>query len=197
MKPFLFLLFLISSPLFAEVIKFDITGYDRKLYSYKEVCKEMGGKHLLIIDVISPLELDCMGKRVSVKDFCLKKVDPEKFLRGYVSTKLKEVTCEMGEEALLSLACNKQDRRFCDKPQAGCEQLQKIYAHGHSLDHFSYNEKDVDDILSCYFARPVKLKQAKVKEVFEPFKEEDPIIDKDLFKFDKVQKDHSGRLNSK
>lgn len=197
MKPFFLILFFISPSIFAEVLKFDITGYNRKLFSYKDVCQEMGAKHLLIIDVISPLELDCMGKRVSVKDFCLKKVNPQKFLRGYVSTKLKEVTCEMGDEALLSLACNKQDRRFCDKPQAGCEQLQKIYAFGHSLDHFSYNEKDVDDILNCYFSRPIKYKQAKVKEVYTPFEEEDAIIDNDIFKFDKVQKDYRARLKSK
>ncbi len=157
----------------------------------------MGVKHLLLVDVINPIELDCMGKKVSIKDFCLKKVKKDKFLRGYVNSKFKEVKCEMGDEAVLSLACNKEDRAFCKDPEKGCKKLLKAYAHSHTLNHYSYIEKDVDEVLNCFYSHPDNLKQVKLEKEYRPYKEEELVIDKDLFKFDKVQNRPLDSLKSK
>lgn len=196
MKPyFLFsiLLFSFSSAyLNAEVLNFDVSGYNRQLFKYNDVCKEMGIKHLLIVEPLDPLHIDCMGKRVSIKKFCLKKLDQslkQKFLRGYVNKKLNEVVCETGDEAFVSIGCDKRDKHFCKDPTKGCSQLKSIYAHAHEVDYHSFIKKDVDDVLNCYFSFPVRMRAAKVREVFAPLPfEEEPVIDKDIFKFDKVQK---------
>lgn len=149
-------------------------------------------KHLLLVEVLDPLHIDCMGNKVSVKDFCLKKLDDsqkEKFLRGYVNSKLGEVACEMGDEALVSIGCDKRDKNFCKEPAVGCSRLKKIYAHAHEVDYHSFIKKDVDDVLNCYFSLPLHMKAAKVKEVFDPLPfEEKPIIDRDIFEFDRNPK---------
>jgi hypothetical protein len=188
-KSLFIFLFILSVPTsFSEVLKFDVSGYKRELFSYKEVCEEMGVKHLVMIEVLDPVHLDCMGKKVNVKNFCLKKVNNGNFIRGYINSKLSEVACEMGREAFVSIGCDKRDKHFCKNPIKGCEKLNRIFAHSHALNHYSFNEKDVDNVLNCYFSLPVKLKQAKVKEVaYPPFKQE-PVIDDDIFEFDKVQK---------
>lgn len=141
-----------------------------------------------MVDVLDPIHLDCMGEKVSVKDFCLKKINKEQFIRGYINSKLNEVACEMGSEAFLSIGCDKRDKHYCQNPIEGCRKLNKIFAYSHTLNHHSFNEKDVDNVLNCYYSLPVKLKQAKVRELPYPPFEQEPVIDEDLFEFDKVQK---------
>jgi hypothetical protein len=184
----------------AEVLKFDISGYKRDLHKYEEVCKEMGIKHLLLVEPIDPLHLDCMGNRISVKKFCLKKLGGEKkerFLRGYINKKLGEVVCEMGDEALVSIGCDKRDKHFCKEPAKGCAKLKKVYAHAHEVDYHSFIKKDVDNVLNCYFSLPIHMKAAKVKEVLDPLPfEEEPIIDKDIFGFDHNPKRYLQNIKS-
>jgi|GEM_PF-567465 len=185
-KGFLIFLTIFTSSLsFAEVLKFDVSGYKRELYSYKLVCEKMGLKHLLMIDVIDPSNLDCMGKKVSIKKFCLQEVGESKFLRGYINTKLSEVVCEKGNKAFLSIGCDKRDKRYCKAPMDGCMKLGKFFAHSHKLSHHSFVEKDVDNVLNCYFDFP-ELKKPVEKWSFK----EPEVIDKDIFAFDKVQKEY-------
>ena len=148
----------------------------------------MGIKHLLLVEPLGPLQLDCMGNKVSIKKFCLKKLDETKrdrFLRGYINKKLGEVVCEMGDEALVSIGCDKRDKHFCKKPAEGCAKLKGVYAHAHEVNYHSFIKKDVDNVLNCYFSLPLHMKAAKVKEVLNPLPfEEEPIIDKDIYEFD-------------
>ena len=148
----------------------------------------MGVNHLLLVEVIDPLHVDCMGNKISVKSFCLKKLEKDqkdKFLRGYINTKLGEVVCEMGNEALVSIGCDKRDKHFCKEPAKGCSKLKNVYAYAHEVDYHSFIKKDVDNVLNCYFSLPLHMKAASIKkdQGFLPF-EEEPVIDKDIFKFD-------------
>ncbi|GAB4421345.1 MAG: hypothetical protein OHK0056_32200 [Bacteriovoracaceae bacterium] len=149
---FLSIMLLLISSLRAEVLKLDITSREEEYISFKEACEFMGHKHNLLVDYPDLLNLNCMGKNVSIKDFCLKKYSGErKFLRGYVQPKLKEVVCEFGQQVVLSVACDKRDKKYCEKPILGCEKLREIYAYSLNLYHHSFLEKDVDDVLNCYF----------------------------------------------
>jgi len=186
---FLFTLLLILTPQ-AEVLKYDITGYDRSLHSYKEVCEGLGHKELLLIEVVDALHLDCMGEKVSVKDFCLQNKDKAKgsLLRGYVNQKLNEVTCQYGSSAFVSIACDKRDKYLCAKPKLGCERLNKVYALSHELFEYSFIEKDVDNVLNCMYQRKDISKVEKVTtKILLPYQEKE-VIDRDIFAFDKVKK---------
>lgn len=140
------------SGLRAEVLKLDVSGRSDEYFSFQEACETMGHKHNLLIEHPDLLTLDCMNKKIFVKDFCLKKISTEKnLLRGYVQPKLKEVVCESGQQVILSIACDKRDKKYCKDPIKGCQELQSIYAHSLKLYHHSFLEKDVDDVLNCYF----------------------------------------------
>lgn len=166
-------------PLYSEVLKFDVTGYKRDIYSYKAVCKEMGHKELLLVAPKNVMHMDCMGKIVNITDFCLK-VGPQKnFLRGYINEKMKEVVCTRGKSAFLSIGCDKRDKVYCEEPLEGCKRLNKVYASSHVLGYHAFIEKDVDNVLNCFFQEPAPKKVAKPRFVIPG--EEPPVIGPDLF----------------
>ncbi len=180
---------LLSLGTFGEVLKYDITGYDRTLHTYKEVCEKMGHKELLLIEVTDALHLDCMGSKVSVKDFCLQNTlkDKGNLLRGFVNQKLQEVTCQYGSSAYVSIACDKRDKYLCQKPKESCERLANVYALSHELFEYSFIEKDVDDILNCvYQKKDIPGIESVTTKILLPYQEK-PIIDKDIFAFDKIK----------
>lgn len=149
----------------------------------------MGVNHALIIEVRNPLRIDCMGTVISMKDFCLKKLKEENgsrpFLRGYLNSKLGEGVCEYGTGAMVSIGCDKRDKVYCKDPLEGCEKLNKIYANGLLIDHHSFIEKDVDNVLNCYYAKPLNEPKLELSKVPLPFQEK-PVIDNDIFAFDKT-----------
>jgi hypothetical protein len=188
-KPFFIVfLFYFSFPLQAEVLKFDIVGYQRDLYSYSEVCKKMVSEHMILVSVKDPATLDCMGTAVKIKSFCEKHGRKQDFLRGYANTKLQEVTCEYGKKAFLSLGCDKAHKHFCQIPQKGCEELKKVYADSLEIENHAFIEKDVDNVLNCYFAAKVKEQPEIITRPVRPWEEKE-VIDRDMFEFSKVQKD--------
>lgn len=146
----------------------------------------MVSDHMLLVSVKNPAALDCMGKEVRISQFCEEKVEKKNFLRGYVNTKLEEVTCEYGLKAFLSLGCDKSHKRFCREPEKGCLSLRGVYAKSLELDHHAFVEKDVDDVLNCYYGVP---EVEKVKSISRPLREweMEPVIDKDIFEFSKVK----------
>lgn len=177
----LIILILTSNLSKAEVLKFDITGYDRTLHTYKEVCRKMGHKELLLVEQIDALHLDCMGHKVNVTQFCSKNKEKTNLLRGFVNAQLKEVTCQYGQSAFLSVACDKRDKHLCSSPRKGCQILNEIYALEHNLFEYSFIEKDVDDVLNCMFQKKNLPELQKVTEkILLPFQEKE-VIDRDLF----------------
>ncbi|MCR9205990.1 MAG: hypothetical protein NXH75_15510, partial [Halobacteriovoraceae bacterium] len=171
----------------AEVLNFKITGYKRSLHKYSEICKAMGVRHTLLVDVRDTVRLDCMGTVVHMKDFCKSQPRKGKLLRGYLNTKLQEGVCEFGTAAMVSIACDKRDKKYCAKPEMGCGWLQKVYSHELTLDYHSFIEKDVDNVLNCYYSKPIEEKKIDISKVPLPYKEKE-VIDRDIFAFDKVKK---------
>ena len=158
----LLFVFCLISGLRAEVLKLDITSRHEEYVPFKEACEFMCFKHNLLIEFPDLHTLDCMNNKFAVKDFCIKKFGSEyKILRGYVQPKLKEVACESGEQVMLSLACDKRDRDYCKDPKKGCEKLRETYAYSLKLYHHSFLEKDVDDVLNCYYGNDQNLPPKK------------------------------------
>ena len=173
------------------MLDFDITGYKRSLHSYQDICKGLGIKHVLLVEVKDTLRLDCMGKILHIFDFCRKQPKKGNFLRGYINKKLHEGVCEYGKATHLSLACDKKDNKFCIDPKAGCEKLRRYYSSELQLDHHSLIEKDVDNILNCYYSKEEEIKVETSDSVL-PFNEKE-VIDRDLFSFEKVKKSSTKR----
>lgn len=179
---------ILSMPTFGEVLKYDITGYNRTFHSYKEVCTKLGHKELLLVDYVDALHLDCMGTKVSVKDFCLQENKGKNLLRGFVNPRLQEVTCQYGTAAFVSIACDKRDKYLCVKPKEGCERLNKIYALSHKLIEYSFIEKDIDNVLNCMYQRNdmPEVEQVTTKILY-PYQEKE-VIDRDIFSLNQVKK---------
>lgn len=182
----LFFYALLLTSIQAEVLDFKITGYKRSLHKYKDICKEMGIEHSLLIDVKDPVRLDCMGTTVHMKDFCLKQPKKGSLLRGYINTKLEEGVCEYGTAAMVSIGCDKRDKKYCADPDAGCRKLKGFYSQELTLDYHSFIEKDVDNVLNCYYSKPVEEKKVDISNVPLPWQEE-KVIDQDIFAFDKTK----------
>ncbi len=176
----------------AEVIKFDVTGFKRNIYSYRQVCEAMGHKNLLIVEPKNIMHMDCMGEIVNIKEFCLKENPSKNFLRGYINEKMNEVVCTRGKSAFLSIACDKRDKVYCKDPKLGCNKLNKVYAASHVLGYHTFLEKDVDNVLNCFFqvAAP---KKEPVRRFVIPG-EEPPVIEPDLFGVKKVEKSNTQYL---
>jgi len=178
----------------AEVLKFDITGYKRELFSYKQVCEKMGHKDLLLVEPKNVMHMDCMGEIVNIKEFCAQVTPKEDFLRGYINLKMKEVVCTRGKAAFLSIACDKRDKVYCEKPKEGCERLNKVYAAGHELEYHTFIEKDVDNVLNCFFQVAAVEKKKKPRFIIPG--EEETVIEPDLFSRKEIKKSSIEYLNA-
>ncbi len=144
--------FLFSFNLNAAVLKHEILNAKYEKFTFREVCEKLGAKNFELIEAKSDSEIDCMGKVYPAIDFCLNKFPLDKTLtRALVDEKTKKVKCELSASVMLAVSCDAKDLKYCFKPEEGCGQLKKIYAHRLSIAHFSMLEKN----LNCYFAKPI------------------------------------------
>jgi hypothetical protein len=152
-QPFLILIF--SAFVHAHVIQDDVSVTERSSFSFAHVCSKMVTHEAPLIDAVSGTELDCMGKRVNVADFCEKEMaaDPY-YLRGSVSKTKKEVVCVSGKKVLFKYLCvKKTDAQYCgSSAKESCEVIQKKLARRLDMVHFSYtqNDKGIKQ-LNCFF----------------------------------------------
>lgn len=152
-------------PLFAlsAVIQDDVTVTDKATYSFSEVCQKMVTHESPLIDAISGTELDCMGKKVSVADFCDKELahDPY-YLRGFVKKETKEVVCQSGKKVIFKYQCARiQDKHLCaSNPASACQLIQATLAKRLDMVHSSVTKNKVGiKELNCYFeSLPLKEK---------------------------------------
>ncbi len=149
-----FFLFLISIS-YAGVIKDDVSVIDRVLFSWKAVCTKMVSFDSPLIEPVSGTEIDCMGKKVNVTDFCEKEMaqDPY-FLRGYVNEASKEVVCQSGKKVIFKYQCVRlADKRICGQTaEISCKEIRQKLARRLDIVHqsFTKNEKGIKE-LNCYF----------------------------------------------
>ena len=150
MRIFFAFFFLFSAS--GEVLQYQVSGLQKKRFEYKEVCKELGIQHLLMVHPINTRKLDCMGTEVDVALFCEQRFGGNKeFLRSYVNKNMEEVVCELGKSVTLSIGCDKKDKKWCKQPPRSCNKLKDYYARNLELVYNSHLKKDVDDVLNCYY----------------------------------------------
>lgn len=53
-----------------KILALDIQGRSRLQYSYSEVCENFGHRDHTLLERVSYRQLDCMGRKVSVEQFC-------------------------------------------------------------------------------------------------------------------------------
>jgi len=152
----MFIIFLLFSQLnFASVVQDDVSTIEKNRFPFKTVCQKMVAHESPLIEVISGTELDCMGKKVDVGNFCDKAMaaDPY-YLRAYVDRELKEVVCHSGKKVLFKYQCVKlQDKKYCESSaKSSCEQIKQKLAKRLDIVHSSFtkNEKGIKE-LNCYF----------------------------------------------
>jgi len=152
---FLFILF-VSFEMYSKNIEFRIDGLRDKKYSFMDVCKVMGFKNVLLVDVINTTHIDCMGKSLKITNFCKDiKYKDLSYMRGFVDTQKKKVICQFGRRGYLSLICNKlNNNNYCKKSYDGCKKLNKIFANKLELFHHgtlvgNSNQKELKCIFSA------------------------------------------------
>ena len=154
----------------SELIQFDVTGRKHQTYSLKTVCENLGHKHNLIVDRENQLQVDCMGKKVKVGDFCTKKSFSAPFLRGFIPRPRPEekprAFCVTGKQARLKLSCeSKKTRSYCRYPQKSCEKLRPTYAFELEVMHSSRKVLGGKETLRCYFGQKESM---EVEDVMSP-----------------------------
>ncbi len=148
------LYFLISFS-YAGVTRDDVTVTEKSNFSWKTVCAKMVAHETPLIEPVSGTEIDCMGKKVNVSDFCDKEMahDPY-FLRGYVNESSKEVVCQSGKKVIFKYQCVRlADKRICGQTaEASCKEIRLKLARLLDIVHqsFTKNEKGIKE-LNCYF----------------------------------------------
>jgi hypothetical protein len=149
------LFFLLLNSAFAGVLKDEVLVTTRQRFAWASVCQKLVSHESPLIDAASGTELDCMGKKVSVSEFCEKELaqDPY-YLRAFVEEATKEVVCLSGKRVVFKYQCvRRSDEELCGpKPQEACQQLKLKLARRLDLVHSSHtrSEKGVKE-LNCYF----------------------------------------------
>ena len=103
----------------AHVLQDDVSSVSKSRFSFSTVCQKMVAHESPLIEPLSGTELDCMGKKVQVSDFCEKELaqDPY-YLRGWVDADTKEVVCQSGKQVIFKYLCVKlADRQLCERPE--------------------------------------------------------------------------------
>lgn len=151
---FILLNFCLSSLAFAKIAEVRVLGEVEESFELKNVCEEMGLKENLMVDIVNAHEIDCMGRKLRVADFCQKKFPKLKdqtktFLtKSYVGLATKRVYCQRADSVLLRLECDGEHRSYCEVPKAGCERLRSVFAAQLPL----IESTKIGTILKCYYS---------------------------------------------
>ena len=146
------LIFIIASTLssHAAVIKNDVTGLKREVFSLKQACEKTGFIHLLLVEAKNATTVECMGRDLKALDFCQKIEGRAPFLRGFVSASTSQVFCEYGESVSLSLSCDQEHYGFCQNAKKGCDELRNSFAQKLELLHSSLT--GIPKNLNCHYS---------------------------------------------
>ncbi len=140
---------------FANILQDDVAVTDKIRHSFKAVCTKMVTHEAPLIEIVSGTQLDCMGKKINVADFCDKEsvTDPY-YLRAYIDAATKEVVCVSGKKVLFKYQCVKlSDKNLCAQDaKVSCAFIQEKLAKRLDMVHSSIvkNEKGIKQ-LNCFF----------------------------------------------
>lgn len=140
---------------FAHIIQDDVAVSEKTRHSFKAVCSKMVTHESPLIEVVNGTELDCMGKKITVGNFCEKvsAADPY-YLRAYIDKEASEVVCVSGKKVLFKYQCVKiADKALCSQEaKTSCKFIQQKLAKRLDMVHASFvkNEKGIKQ-LNCFF----------------------------------------------
>jgi len=121
-------------------------------HTFKEVCESVGVKDALLITASSSGDLDCMGTMVFINKFCRQK-DKKNLLRGVIEKDSKQVLCQYGDGAELSVVCDEKHSDLCLNAAKSCNEMRKYYSQEVPLYHSSVtNDVNRKRELNCYFS---------------------------------------------
>lgn len=149
------ILLLISLSAHSHIILDDVATTAKTPFSYQTVCRKMVNHESPLIEAVSGTQLDCMGKKIEVRDFCHKEMahDPY-YIRAYINEEDKQVICHSGKKVLFKYLCVKlADKRLCSQDaRKSCLAIREKLAKRLDLIHSSIikNEKGIKQ-LSCFF----------------------------------------------
>ncbi len=157
----------ISLVSFAHVIQDDVATTEKNPFNFNTVCEKMVTHESPLIEVVSGTEIDCMGKKINVGDFCMKEMEADPYyLRAYVDKDQKQVICHSGKKVLFKYLCTKlEDKILCSTmAKESCERIREKLAKRLHVIHSSFikNEKGIKQ-LNCFFesdANPIDLKRS-------------------------------------
>lgn len=149
-KLFISFFFILPQFSWGRVLVDDISISSKQNYSLKEFCQEMVTHPAPLIEVKSISTIDCMGKKVDVGEFCLKKMatDPY-YLRGYA--KSTGVECLSGKKVIFKYECRKKDRLCQADAKTTCTELKSKLAYRLDLIHSSLLVNEKKKQLNCFF----------------------------------------------
>ena len=142
--------FFLAPQLWGAVLVDEIKLTSKETFTLKEVCQEMVTHPTPLIDVKSITTIDCMGKKVSVADFCQKKMitDPY-YLRGYA--KKDRVECLSGKSVIFKYKCRKNDSLCSQAAGESCASLKQKLAYRLDVVHSSLIPKETGKQLNCFY----------------------------------------------
>jgi len=149
-----FIFFLIAHVSLAHIITDDVATTTKTRFSLSSVCTKMSHESPLI-EIVSSTELDCMGKKIIVGDFCEQEMSQDPYyLRGWIDQNSKEVICHSGKKVIFQYLCVKlADKELCSRPaKEACLQMKFKLARRLDIVHasFTQTEKKIKQ-LNCYF----------------------------------------------
>lgn len=149
-----FLILLLTQISFAHIISDDVMTTTKTRFPLSQVCTKMSHQSPLI-EIISSTELDCMGKKIVVGDFCEKELSHDPYyLRGWIDKDSKEVICHSGKKVIFKYLCVKlADKELCSlSAKEACRQMKLKLARRLDIVHasFTQTEKKIKQ-LNCYF----------------------------------------------
>jgi hypothetical protein len=138
---------------FAHVLQDDVLRTGAAHFNLPEVCQRMFRHEAPLIEVVNGTQIDCMGKKLSVPDFCEKALAHDPYLiRGYVSKTDNKVHCISGKKVVFKYLCAKRTPHCLAAPEQACQQLRSRLARRLEVVSASFT-KDAAGIkqLNCYY----------------------------------------------
>ena len=141
-----FLLFFFSFNIFAGIVKYDVYGSEKNKFKFSEICTNKFKVKSPLITALNLKELDCMGKKASVLEFCKTKIK-EDLVRAFIDKKNRTVICQKGNRIVFKYDC-KSNKAYCKSSITACALVKNDLAVGLHLIHGSITENN----LNCYFS---------------------------------------------
>lgn len=143
----------------ARLLSYEVTSRQHKVFPLKEACKLSGHTNNLLVSADGPFKVNCMGRRLSTREFCRAQHKEQKFerpfLRSYIAGESDPaVFCVLGSAVRLTYSCESPDRReYCEDTKRSCEKLRQQLAEDLPLVYHTRVFDEDDEILHCHYIK--------------------------------------------